>query len=208
MEWKIVSFILIGVLVGLTVGASASYVAYLPDIQRQYPDYGTELSSMQIQLGLMYTQLLQLNTTLAALAQAQPTWNVISSTQNFSWTTPNTGFIFSDINCAGFSRMFVYITIDSMNPPVGSTTTFSLEQIQWHLYPTGGEWTWSRQDVAQGILSVSSNPGEFYNGSSTTSQGGAQFTVIGQYADLYFSYNSTSPAGWAVVTCSIYLRNE
>jgi hypothetical protein len=217
MEWKIVSFILIGVLVGLAVGFSTSYIVYLPDIQRQYPNYGTELSSLQSQLTQMNSQLSQMNSTLGGLMHPQPTWNVISSTQNVSWTNSDTGsgytnssigLGFYDINCTGFSRMFVYITIGMMSPPSGSTTTFSLQQIVWHLYPNGGEFTWARQDVALGVLSVTAPPYLNFSGSSASSQGGAQFTVIGQYADLTFWGSSTSPAGWAVITCSIYLRNE
>jgi hypothetical protein len=212
MEWKIASIILIALLIGVGIGYAVSlmmyerdYSGHLDSIERQLDDILIQLS----QVNQTLTILSQLNQTITALA-LEPTYTVISITQNFSWANPNTAVIFYDINCTKFSHMFVYLTIDKMNPPTGSTTTFWLTQIVWHLYPYSSqdEWTWSRQAVAPETLNLTAYAYNNFNGTDTASQGGAQFTTIGQYADLTFAFNSTAPTGWVLLTCSIYLRNE
>jgi len=201
MEWRITSVILIALLIGLGIGYVVSAITY----QR---DYSGQLDNIKRQLDNIQIQLSQVNQTFTL--PPEPTFTVVSTNQNFSWTNPNTAVGFYDINCTGFSRMFVYLTIDKMNPPTGNTTTFSLAQIIWHLYPYSSqhEWTWSRQDVAPETLNITAYPYDRLNGTDIRSLGGPQFTTLGQYADLTFAFNSTAPTGWALLTCSIYLRNE
>jgi len=239
MNWKIPSIILIAILVavGFTCAATIAlyerdYSGHLDSIEGQLSEMNQtliRLSQMNQQMSQNLATLSQMNQTLVKLSQmsqnlatlsqinrtlttlvAQPAYAVISMRQNFSWTNPDTAVGFYDINCSKFSRMFVYLTIDKMNPPTGNTTTFWLSQIIWHLYPSNrqSEWTWSRQDVAPETLSITAYPFDNFNGSTSESQGGAEFTTIGQYADLTFYFNSTAPTGWALLTCSVYLRNE
>lgn len=210
MEGKIIAVVLIVLLLGLGFGYVISTVTFENDYSGKFANILYQLANISSQLDGIQTELQDINQNLSNAPKPNPTYNVVSTTQNFSWTNPNTGFGFYNINCSGFSRMFVYATIDEMNPPTGSTTNFWLVQIVWHLYPNSfqQEFTWYLQDVAPNTLNIPVYPTDHFDGTDKRSQGGVLFTTSGQYADLYFAFNSTASVGWAMLTCSIYLRNE
>ena len=64
MEWKIVSIALVGVVIGLALGSVFVYEMYLPDIQRTYPDYSSNLNHVNSQLSALQAQISAMNLTL------------------------------------------------------------------------------------------------------------------------------------------------
>jgi hypothetical protein len=193
LRWELVVFALTGILVGLAIGYAVTYEAYVVPIQRQLQDFSSDIAGIQSSLANVSSQVLAINSSLSEINSglarvSEPAWRLVSITDNFSWSNPNTSPVFSYVNCSGFSRMFVYITIDLMEPATGYTTTFSLHQIEWHLYQNPENWTYARTDVPSGTLDITTQPNNNFNGSDRSSQGGAEFTVIGPLAEMIFSF--------------------
>ena len=209
MDWKIVSMILIVLLVGVGLGYSVSSVVS----QR---DYSGQLTSIEGQLENVTAQLSELNQSLSILSQIsnntmylnEPGYSVISQNQTATWSSSSAGVVGFEFNCSGFTNMFVYLTVNNLNPSTGATWNFWLSKIEWHAYPSSYnfEWTYSSQDVAPGVLMLTTNPEDNFNGSTFASQGGASFVTLGSSAWLYVSFNSTA-IGSAQLSCTLYLRN-
>lgn len=209
MDWKIVSMILIVLLLGVGLGYTVSF-----EVSQR--DYSGQLDSIEGQLENVTAQLSELNQSLGILPQIsnntmhanEPSYSVLSQDQTAKWSSSSAGFNIYVFNCSGFSNMFVYLTVNSLDPPTGATWNFWLSKIDWHAYPssTNTEFTYSSQDVAPGVLMLTTNPEDNFNGSTVASQGGASFATLGGSAWLYVTFNSTA-TGSAQITCTIYLRN-
>jgi hypothetical protein len=115
-----------------------------------------------------------------------------SITNGHLWTA-------TDVNVAGYGRMFISIQIvDASYQGVPITTTIALRWIRWSAY---GSW----ESVSGGILDAT------YNGTGLpvySQQAPPEFNVKSSSCGIYFDVNSGAFSGWIGFVVDVYLRNE
>jgi hypothetical protein len=134
MKWKIAALVLMGLLVGLGIGYAVAYLAYVPDLQREYQDFTAHLALVQDQLQNLTSQLSGIDSTLSALQSLQsnvseidsklstlaPPWSktVLYAEYNLSWgKIPNTQDLLSGggkLHVGDYSSIAVFLEFENI----------------------------------------------------------------------------------------------